>query len=423
MIPRKQLDIGWNDLMSAVAACLRPLDRQHLSREIDAAWNSDGRTLTALSVRSGFDAILTVLDWPPGSEVMVSAVTIRDMPRILREHGLRPVPVDLDMSNLAVSTGELERAVTPATKGILVAHLFGARMAMEPILAFAKSRGLFVFEDCAQVFGCGKGRIARPSTAVDGTPMTNPDGRECPSYSGHPDSDVGLFSFGLIKTATALGGAVLIFRDGVLRDRAAGLMATWRRHSRFEFLRRVVRAAALKSLSSQWAFSLLANCCRWLGTSHDAVLSRSVRGFADGDFFRRIRRQPSLPLLALMIRRLKQSHANRVARRIGLAERILVELPGITRPGENAGYHSYWVLPVHHDRPDELIRSLWQSGFDATRGASSMTVIEPDDPGLPVPHQARDSLRRLLYLPFDESMSDADVQRLAAAIRNFESIV
>ena len=53
-----------------------------------------------LSVRSGWDLLLHVLAWPAGSEVIVSAITHPDMIRILRAHGLVPVPVDVDLDTL-----------------------------------------------------------------------------------------------------------------------------------------------------------------------------------------------------------------------------------------------------------------------------------------------------------------------------------
>lgn len=394
MIPRKQLDIDWKTLAFAALACLRSHDTNSLAAAIDRFFEADGRTLPTLSVRSGFDALLTCLDWPAGSEVLVSAATIQDMPRILIEHGLRPIPVDLDMARLAVDTARLAELITPQTRGILVAHLFGATMDLNPIVEFARSHGLFVIEDCAQAFqGAG--------------------------YRGHPDSDVRLFSFGLIKTATAVGGGVLIFRDRTLRDSVSRFMSTWPSQSRIDYFRRICRAAALKGASSRWAFTAFAVMCRWCGATHDAVLSRSVRGFAGPDFFRRIRRQPSPALLAVLSRRLSRPVESSLTHRIELAQRILNALPDVSRPGSETITHTHWILPIYHDDADGMITFLWQHGFDATRGASSMTVVPVDNPSLPSPVQAIDSFRRLLYLPFDGSMTDEEIQQLATAIRSY----
>lgn len=66
-----------------------------------------------LSVRTGFDAFLTIMNFPPHSEVLMSACTISDMPKIVTAHGLYPVPVDLDLNTLSPRFDLLELAVTP----------------------------------------------------------------------------------------------------------------------------------------------------------------------------------------------------------------------------------------------------------------------------------------------------------------------
>src|SRR5438876_3258754 len=85
----------------------------------------------------------TSLALPAGSEVLVSAITIPDMVRIIEAHGLVPVPVDLDPDTLSVDQESLDRAVTPKTRAVLIAHLFGTRQPMEPILKVARQHGLF----------------------------------------------------------------------------------------------------------------------------------------------------------------------------------------------------------------------------------------------------------------------------------------
>jgi dTDP-4-amino-4,6-dideoxygalactose transaminase len=94
-------------------------------------------------------------------------------------------------------------------------------------------------------------------------------------------------------------------------------------------------------------------------------------------------------------------------------------LPDVSRPGSETITHTHWILPIYHDDADGMITFLWQHGFDATRGASSMTVVPVDNPSLPSPVQAIDSFRRLLYLPFDGSMTDEEIQQLATAIRSY----
>jgi len=413
MIPRKRLDIGWGDIAFGIRRCLSGGDGEAAREWLENSWPSDRATpvaraapaasagpvaragLACLSVRSGFDALLQALDFPEGSEVLVSAVTIRDMPRIVEEHGLVPVPVDLDMRSLAVRPEALARAVTPKTKAILVAHVFGSRAPLEPVIRVAKERNLVVFEDCAQAY-----------TADD--------------YRGHPASDVSMFSFGPIKTATALGGGILCFRDAGLRDKTRECQSTWPTQGPRRFLKRLWKYAYLIALSYRPAYSLFVAGCHAFGKNHDQIIAGSVRGFAGSDFFAGIRQKPSAPLLALLERRLKQADQRVVAKRVARAQQAISLMPALKRPGDQAAFHSHWVFPILHAAPEELISYLWSRGFDATRGASSMAVVEPPaDRPETEPAEARQAFAQLLYLPVYGGLSPRDVQRLANAVGEF----
>jgi perosamine synthetase len=403
MIPRKRLDIGWTDLLFGLGACLWPGSRERMCRRLERLWSPEGNGLACLSVRSGFDALLSELDLPRGSEVLVSAITIRDMTRILEEHGLVPVPVDLDMRALAVDPESLARAVTPRSRAILVAHLFGSRMPLEPVLSAAREHGLFVIEDCAQAYCadyCGD------------------------DYRGHPECGVSLFSFGPIKTATALAGGLLRFRDRSLRDRVVERQADWPVQGRGRFLTRICKYSLLKLLSYRPVFSLFYFGCRLTGASHDAVISGSVRGFsgtgAGAGFFGRIRQRPSFPLLALLARRLKQDGRG-IEERAALARRAIGLMPSVERPGDQAPWHTHWVFPIQEEEPEMLIPSLWARGFDATRGASSLCVVDPPaDRPETEPSQARQAFSRLLYLPVHPGLRRRDVERLARAVQEIK---
>jgi perosamine synthetase len=101
---------------------------------------------------------------------------------------VRAVPVDIDSRTLAPYPSALEAVLTPRVRVRLVAHLFGGRMDLGPVAAFAREHGLILAEDCAQAF---KG----------------------PDHMGHTAADVSMYSFGTLNTSTALGGAVLRVRD------------------------------------------------------------------------------------------------------------------------------------------------------------------------------------------------------------------
>src|SRR5687767_14940319 len=194
MVPRHKIDISAADLLFALLACLTARSPERDERAALDALEVGEEGLACLSVRSGLDLLLEALALPTGSEVVVSAVTHLDMARILARHGIVAVPVDLDPATLEPRHDLLELAVTQRTRAILVAHLFGSTVPLRPIAAAARRHGLLLVEDCAQSLGA------------------SPRG-------GDRLADVSMFSLGPIKTATALGGAVLRVRDPELLGR------------------------------------------------------------------------------------------------------------------------------------------------------------------------------------------------------------
>ena len=67
--------------------------------------------------------------------------------------GARPVFCDIDPATQGMDPAELEKRLTPKTKAILPVHLYGQPVDLDPILDFAKKKGLPVIEDAAQSMG------------------------------------------------------------------------------------------------------------------------------------------------------------------------------------------------------------------------------------------------------------------------------
>ncbi len=123
---RLQLDFDWWDFGYGISRLGLPHDRKTLADTIGKRWSSEGNALPVLSVRSGFDLLLETMQWPAGSEIVCSALNIPDMTMVARQHGLVPVPADLDVERLAPNLELLEQAITPQTKAILIAAPFTA---------------------------------------------------------------------------------------------------------------------------------------------------------------------------------------------------------------------------------------------------------------------------------------------------------
>lgn len=397
MIPRGTPDISWADLGAALLGSCLPGGRTLLQDRVETRWSRNHDSLACLSVRTGFDLVLQALALPAGSEILVSALTIRDMCRIIEHHGLVAVPIDIDPHTLTVDAGAIERVAGPRSRAILVAHLFGSRMPLDGLIAVARRHRLLVIEDCAQAF--------------DGS-----------SYHGDLRSDISMFSFGPIKTFTALGGALLRFKDRALLEAVRARQAGYPLQQRRTFLRRVLLFTVLKMLAHRLPLLMFVTFCRWRGLDHDHVLNRAVRSFAGDDLFRRLRRRPCSPLLRLLDRRLRNADPARIAWRVALAQCLMAALPAMRWPGVSAAMHAHWILPLESQAPDRLVRLLWASGFDATRHASSLAAVLPAHahPAV-IPDNMIAMLEHLLYLPIYPGMTEQESAHLARIIVAFET--
>lgn len=393
---RLRLDIGWRDLGRGLLAALIPGGHRAAMRRLEALWSPEGDALACLSVRSGFDLLLQSLELPAGSEVLFSAITIRDMPHIAEAHGLVPVPVDLAGSDSHVDVEALRTAITSRSRVLVVAHLFGARPEMGEVLRIAREHQLFVVEDCAQAW-CGA------------------------DWRGDTTADAALFSFGAIKTATALGGALCRVNDADVLARMRAVQEREPVQSGRSLPLKVAKFAALKGISSRAAFGLLAATASRLGRSVDQLLGGLTRGFSEGGLLEQLRQQPAAGTLRLLRHRLRTYDTRRIGRRVENARRIMARLgleekqPELLDPR-----HTFWLFPYLCDRPEALIAHLRRNGFDATqRGRMEVVTAPADRPELSCP-RARELLNRTVFLPCYPEMSPSAMDRLCDALRSFE---
>ncbi|HEX4128815.1 MAG TPA: DegT/DnrJ/EryC1/StrS family aminotransferase [Pirellulales bacterium] len=385
-----RLDIGWTDLFYGAAQCLRRIDPADAALRVEACWPEPHEAIACLSVRSGFDLLLSALELPRESDVLISAITIPHMVRIIEAHGLRPVPVDIDPATTIPRPDQLRRAITPQTRAVVIAPLFGVRAPLDAVATISHGHGLWLIEDAAQAF----------------------DG----NYRGDPLAHVSMFSFGVIKTATAGGGALLRVRDRAVLERMRAIQAAMPLQSRSRYFSKLMKYAGLKLLSNPWCFRLFRAGCKCIGVDDDRLLSQSVRGFAGAELLTAIRHRPCAPLMALLARRLQSFEHRRLARRGELGRRLRDSLPLASCPAAAATGHSFWVFPVVTRNPRGLIEALKLAGFDATQG-QSLRVVELSDRQHCPPDEARRMLSAIVFVPFYPELSARAVDRLAAAIR------
>jgi dTDP-4-amino-4,6-dideoxygalactose transaminase len=110
----------------------------------------------AIGCASGTDALLLslkALPLQPGDEVVIPSFTFFATAGAVWNAGLKPVFADIDPVSFNMTAGDVEAALTPATRAVIVVHLYGQMAPMAPIMELAARHNLFVIEDAAQSLG------------------------------------------------------------------------------------------------------------------------------------------------------------------------------------------------------------------------------------------------------------------------------
>ena len=110
----------------------------------------------AIGLSDGTNAMLLGLrasGLKPGAEVILPAHCFIAAAQAIHFAGCRPVPVESSDDDWLISPEAVERAITPATRAIMVVHVNGRVCAMDEIRDIADRHGLQVFEDAAQALG------------------------------------------------------------------------------------------------------------------------------------------------------------------------------------------------------------------------------------------------------------------------------
>jgi CDP-6-deoxy-D-xylo-4-hexulose-3-dehydrase len=89
----------------------------------------------------------------PGDEVITVAAGFPTTVNPIIQNRLIPVFVDVALPTFEIDTSQLELALSPKTRAIMIAHTLGNVFDAETIAAFAKKHNLWLIEDCCDALG------------------------------------------------------------------------------------------------------------------------------------------------------------------------------------------------------------------------------------------------------------------------------
>jgi perosamine synthetase len=132
----------------------------------------------------------------PGDEVIVPGFAFMAAANIALHMNAVPVFADVDPDTWCMTAQDVEKVVTPRTRGIVPVHTYGVVCDMQPILDLAQERGLWVIEDAAEALG------------------STYRGRQAGTIA-----EVGTYSFHATKTITTGEGGAVAARNEEIADR------------------------------------------------------------------------------------------------------------------------------------------------------------------------------------------------------------
>jgi len=323
------------------------------------------------SATAGLHLALEALAIGPGDEVITTTHTFTATAEVVRYLGADVKLVDIDPATLCIDLAQAEAAITPRTKAIVPVHYAGLAVDLPALLAIAQRHGVKVVEDAAHALPTTHGKRLVGTFASDAT----------------------VFSFYANKTMTTGEGGMLVTRDAALAERARVM----RLHgmSRDAFDRFTAKVPS-------WYYEIVAPGFKYNLTDIAAALGihqlQRVRGF--------------------------QQRRAQIAARYDAA---FADLPVLTPPRPAAGDLHAWHLyalrlgDAAGIARDRFIEALFERGIGCSVHYIPLHLhpywrdryaLQPAQ----FPH-SQHAFERLVSLPIYTRMSDADVERVIAAVR------
>jgi aminotransferase len=312
---------------------------------------------------SGSNALqlaLAVLELPPGEIVLPTFTWIACAHAVVLT-GHRPVFADVDLATANLDAASVEPALTERTRAIMVVHYAGKPADVEGIASF----GLPVVEDAAH--------------AVDSAL----DGRRCGTFG-----DAAVFSFDSVKNiATPDGGGVTSPKPDLV--------------ARVRHLRYCGIGGSGFDRSSRGR--------RWWESERVDVFPRAIPN------------DVSASVGLVQLRKLPENQARRreiwARYQTELADLAWLALPPDPTPRERHSYFTYLVR-ILDGRRDALAHHLLDLGVYTTLRYQPLHLVLPEGRGLELPNA--EALNEAgLNLPLHPRLTDAEVDRVVAAVRAF----
>jgi perosamine synthetase len=358
------------------------------------------RTCSTEYGRMALYFILRAMDFPPGSEIIVPALTFWVVPEITRVAGLTPVFADIDPRTFTLSPKAVERAITPRTRAVLPTHLYGMSCDMDPILELARRHNLKVVEDCAHSLGAlYKGRMV-------GTL-----------------GDASFFSFQAFKPLNTYGGGLAWVRDGDMARRVGEFAdgEPWPSEKRVEAILRSGKWQHTFIRPKIFTYSLFPiwYAASWVNAKPEERLWEDVRRLDPLPEHYRGRFTNVQAAIGLAGLKRLPEFIERTRLHARMLDDMLGDLPGITIPQTPADRtHVYYQYCAYVPDSEAIVKRCIRRGVDVAPMhvdvCTKMELFGWTGGAMP----GADTASTAVQVPVYESLSRQEIERVGRLVRD-----
>jgi len=364
-----------------------------------AAYMGSSHAVAFPLARSAVHHALKSRGFPEGSLVIMPPITIKPMMDAVVHLGLRPVFVDIEPRTLCFDPEQLEAAVGPDTKAILITYLFGVTPDITRLMDICRRHDLFVIEDFSHNLNAAF------------------QGQKLGTFG-----DVGIYSMSPTKTLDAYGGSLLITNDDRIATDLRAVKTDLVPQSAAAVRAKIFRDLVWNIASHRFIWTIatfpFVRLLRRLNPALEAKVTGARLGLQAAsqlgpEFSERMSERQARVALELL-GNVEDADRLRIANTLA----VRASLDGDPYPVALAeAYNVYWQCLIFCNDPDSVTQILARHGVDAATTNLSLVAalgIYPDfERHCPI---AQYITQNALFVPVYPSLRQRDMGRVKRAL-------
>ena len=400
--------------ITSIRSLFIPIKKKSLETNIKKIWKNKN-ILICQSFRTGFDIVLQYINPHPESEIIITTLTIQDIPKLAKYHGMKVIPWDIDLETTFPILSQLEFLLTKKTKIVVLTHLFGIKIDREVVKDICKkikryNKNIFIIEDLAQSF----------------YELKN---------NKHPLTDVAIFSFESSKNYTSLKGGIVDCKNKELKNALTKINNTYPVWGIFKFIKYIFLAFAVVVMTRPRISFWIVKFLKFFGTDHEKFGTKYFRAYPIknenddqiGNLISNIRLRPTTSQLFLVQRRLLSIPDKHMQKRKSMgiyATKIFNNLnPKVFISGHNAVNRHFWIVSIIVNLENKLVEklrcNLIKNGYGVTSTASTFDCIYEQNK---MPKNGILFQNKVIYLPITVDITKKDINKMYNLIYKFIKI-